>query len=95
MYEPASARNLPSLFDSLVQLLKPTIHLHTYIEWANAQPGPSLTMPLAYMLLSSRLFLNLSLETTVTAGLRIIAKHLPIIPPCHYILDVEPTFMTS
>jgi len=54
--------SLLCLFDSLIQLLKPTIYI--FIDWANAQPGPSL----AYMLL----FLNLNLKTTVIARLLLI-----------------------
>jgi len=62
---------LCSLFDSLVQLLKPIIHLHIL---TGPMPGPSLAMPLAYMLV-----LDYFLEATVTVRLRIAAKHLPMI----------------
>jgi len=79
-------KNMPAynrLVPSLVQLLRSSlqcIYIITYIDWANSQTGPSLAMPLGYMLLLAIDYFSISTwETTVTARLRIVAKHLPII----------------
>jgi len=51
-------------------------------------------MPLACMVDLDYIFLNLNLETTLNARLRIVAKHLPIFP-CYYILDMKRTFIKA
>jgi len=48
MCEPSFTQNLSSLFDNLVQSI--ANYTSMYINWTNAQPGSSFTMPLAYML---------------------------------------------